>query len=118
MVRARAVARHLLRTRLPAGWSVALLHDRPERRAGVGDRHLRGDRRIVYRDAFSDEAGNVVPPEGRVTVSFEERGPGRTLFRAQTVYASNDERDQVIAMGVEEGFGVSLDQLERYLAAA
>ena len=88
------------------GWGIAIYEEIDE------------PARIVYRDAFSDEAGNVVPPEGRVTVSFEERGPGRTLFRAQTVYASNDERDQVIAMGVEEGFGVSLDQLERYLAAA
>lgn len=72
--------------------------------------------RIVYLDSFSDAEGNIVPPEGRVTIEFVDRGPKKTLLRFETVYASNDERDAVIAMGVEEGFGISLDQLEGYLA--
>jgi len=73
--------------------------------------------RIVYRDAFSDADGNVVPPQARITVRFEERGPNRTLLRSESVYASNDERDWVISMGVEEGIGLTYDQLERYLAS-
>lgn len=73
--------------------------------------------RIVYRDAFSDADRNVVPPQSLVTVLFEERGADRTLLRFEIVYASNDERDQVIAMGVEEGFSMSLDQMEAYLAS-
>ena len=72
--------------------------------------------RIVYVDSFSDVDRNIVPPEGRVTIEFVDRGPRKTLLRFETVYSSNDERDQVIAMGVEEGFGISLDQLEAYLA--
>ena len=72
--------------------------------------------RIVYVDSFSDVDRNVVPPEGRVTIEFVDRGPRKTLLRFETVYSSNDERDQVIAMGVEEGFGISLDQLDVYLA--
>lgn len=72
--------------------------------------------RIVYRDAFSDAEGNTVPPESDVTVLFEERGPSASLLNISITFASNDERDQVIAMGMEEGMGMTLDQLEAYLA--
>ncbi|MGE3960229.1 MAG: SRPBCC domain-containing protein [Dehalococcoidia bacterium] len=71
--------------------------------------------RIVYRDAFSDADRNVIPPQSLVTIEFVDRGP-KTLLRFEMVYISNDERDQVIGMGVEEGFGMSLDQLDAYLA--
>lgn len=72
--------------------------------------------RIVYLDSFSDADRNVFPPEGRVTIEFVDRGPRKTLLRIDTVYESNDVRDQVIGMGVEEGFAMSLDQLDEYLA--
>lgn len=72
--------------------------------------------RLVYRDAFSDADRNIVPPESTVTIDFVEVAPGQTSLHINTVFASNDERDQVIAMGVEEGMGQTLDHLEQYLA--
>ena len=72
--------------------------------------------RIVYRDAFSDAEGNVTPPESDVTVKFEEATPSSTLLRISIQFASNEARDQVIEMGMEEGMGMTLDNLEAYLA--
>lgn len=87
------------------GWSLARYEE------------IQAPERIVYVDSFSDADRNIVPPEGRVTIEFVDRGPKKTLLRIDTVYASNEQRDQVIAMGVEEGFGISLDQLDAYLAS-
>ena len=86
------------------GWSLARYEE------------IQAPERIVYVDSFSDADRNIVPPESRVTVEFVDRGPKKTLLRMQSVYASNDARDQVIAMGVEQGVGISFDQLEAYLA--
>ena len=71
--------------------------------------------RLAYRDAFSDAERTVIPPEGTVTVTFEDHESGQTLLTARTLYPSNDERDQVVAMGVEEGIGQSFDNLDRWL---
>ena len=72
--------------------------------------------RLVYRDAFSDADGNIVPPESAVTIEFVEQGPSETSLQITSIFASNDERDQVIAMGMEEGMAQTLDHLEEYLA--
>jgi len=72
--------------------------------------------RLVYRDAFSDADRNVVPPASDVTIEFIERAPTSTSLRITIVFASNDERDQVIAMGMEEGMAQTLEHLAKYLA--
>lgn len=72
---------------------------------------------IRYRDAFSDADRSIVPPESAVTLAFEGRDDGTTLLRWTSVFASNDARDEVLAMGVEEGAASTLQNLERYLAA-
>src|SRR5690606_28289954 len=78
-------------------------------------REIEAPERIVYRDAFSDTEGNVNPPESDVTVTFEERGPNSTMLHINIVFESNEDRDEVIAMGMEEGLGMTLDNLEAYL---
>jgi uncharacterized protein YndB with AHSA1/START domain len=85
------------------GWGIALYEE------------IVPPERIVYRDAFSDADGNVIPPESTATISIEERADG-SLLRWVSVYASNDARDQVLAMGVEAGITSTLNNLERYLA--
>jgi len=72
--------------------------------------------RVVYRDAFSDADRNVVPPTSDVTVEFIERGPTSTSLQITIVFASNEERDNVIAMGMEEGMAQTLEHLAEYLA--
>jgi uncharacterized protein YndB with AHSA1/START domain len=78
--------------------------------------------RIVYLDAFSDEAGTRIPPEGEITVTFTEipREGGRarpsTLIHSRTVYASEEERAKVLEMGMEEGMAETLDRLDELVA--
>lgn len=71
---------------------------------------------LVYEDAFSDADRNVVPPASTVTINFIERNAAQTTLEMNILFASNDERDQVIGMGIEEGMGQTLDHLEEYLA--
>src|SRR3970282_872322 len=71
--------------------------------------------RLVYTDAFSDAEGSTVPPEMEITVIFEDQG-GKTLLSSTTLFASTEERQQVIEMGVVEGMGQTLDRLDEYLA--
>lgn len=72
--------------------------------------------RLVYTDMFSDEEGNSVEgmPESEVTITFAEQD-GRTLMTSRTVFASAEERAQVIEMGMEEGLAQTLDKLAEYL---
>ncbi len=72
--------------------------------------------RLAYEDAFSDADRNIVPPSSKVTINFIERSPAQTTLEMDIRFASNDERDQVIGMGIEEGMGQTLDHLEQYLA--
>lgn len=71
---------------------------------------------LVYRDVFVDNSGNVIPnmPEAVVTVRFEENGD-KTLMTSITKYASAADMEKVIAMGVEQGFGETVDKLDELL---
>ncbi|MQA00794.1 MAG: SRPBCC domain-containing protein [Dehalococcoidia bacterium] len=73
--------------------------------------------RLVYIDAFSDEAGNTAEgmPVSEVTLTFEEQD-GRTLMTSRTLFASAEERQKVIEMGMEQGLSQTLDHLEEFLA--
>lgn len=72
--------------------------------------------RLVYRDWFSNAAGDLVPPESTITVTFTDHGGGKTLLRSVSHYASAEGRQQVLEMGVVEGIGETLDRLDEYLA--
>jgi uncharacterized protein YndB with AHSA1/START domain len=55
---------------------------------------------------------------GRVsleTLTFEDQG-GKTLLRVSSVYQSVEDRDEMIASGMEEGFNEGIERLENLLA--
>ncbi len=70
--------------------------------------------RLRYRDAFSNEAGDRVPPETTVTVNLIDRGE-KTEMRSVIVCDSKEQRDQLVEMGMLEGMSQTLDKLDEYL---
>lgn len=73
--------------------------------------------KIVWTDAFCDSAGNVIEdlPQGSMSITLTEKD-GITTFRNEVALASNEERDQIVAMGMLEGMTMTLNQLEDLLA--
>ena len=71
--------------------------------------------RLRYRDAFSNEAGDRVPPETSVTVNLIDAGGGKTEMRSIVVCDSKEQRDQLIEMGMLAGMNETVDKLEEYL---
>jgi len=71
--------------------------------------------RLAFEDAFSDADGAVVPPKSTVIIELEDLG-GRTRQVGRSIFASAEERDQVLAMGMVEGMSETLDRLEELLA--
>ena len=56
---------------------------------------------------------------GRVhleTLTFEDRGGGRTLLRASAVYQSVEDRDAEVEAGMEVGVNEGMERLEELLA--
>jgi uncharacterized protein YndB with AHSA1/START domain len=73
--------------------------------------------RIVYTDAFADEAGNLLDgmPEMLITVEFADHD-GKTKLTGRTLFASAADRDSTLEMGAVEGMTETFDRLEAYLA--
>lgn len=71
---------------------------------------------LVYVDAFSNEEGEMIPPEAVITMTFTEED-GRTTVTGHTVYSSTEDLDKVLEMGMEAGMAETLDRLEELLAA-
>jgi uncharacterized protein YndB with AHSA1/START domain/DNA-binding transcriptional ArsR family regulator len=101
------------------------------------DVRVGGGWRFVQRDADGNEDGfrgtyrEVTPPErvvqtfewegmpGHViieTVEFEDLGDGRTKLRNTSLFHTTEERDGMLASGMEEGMNESYDQLDELLA--
>lgn len=74
--------------------------------------------RIVYTDYFSDADGNVVAglPPAKITLTFTEVN-GQTRVVTSGEYTTAAELEQVLAMGMVEGFSETWDRLEEYLVA-
>ena len=75
--------------------------------------------RFSATDVFTDEAGNinVDMPQAHTEIAFDEL-EGETLVTGISRYRTQAERDQTIAMQVEEGLSLTLDRLGRILAFA
>ncbi|OGX79459.1 ATPase [Exiguobacterium sp. SH31] len=69
--------------------------------------------RIVYTDAFSDEAGNVNPelPVMTITNDFVDI-PDGTLLVSRSEFTDVAALKQVVEMGAVEGFSSQLDRLD------
>lgn len=72
--------------------------------------------KIVYKDHFADEEGNVNEnmPGMVVTVKFVEQ-EGKTKLVSHALFDSPDELKSVLDMGVIEGFSETWDRLEEHL---
>ena len=66
---------------------------------------------IVQTWEFEGEPGRV----SLGTVTFEEQG-GRTLVRSNTVFQSIEDRDGMVASGMEEGVNDSMERLDELVA--
>lgn len=75
--------------------------------------------RIVYTDVFSDSEGNVAEgmPEMQVISEFSDEG-GKTRLTSRTRFASIEDLNKVIEMGVEEGAAETWDRLAEYVEKA
>ncbi|AJY46632.1 SRPBCC family protein [Martelella endophytica] len=67
-------------------------------------------------DGFSNAAGSINPdmPRSRWTVTFEDAS-GRTMVTTVVVYASGEDLQKAIDMGLEAGMASTLDRLDELL---
>lgn len=74
---------------------------------------------FTYTDYFSDESGK--PTEGmpalEITVELVAAGDGQTTMISRCVGSSAEEIEQLVKMGMVEGFSSSADKLERLVTA-
>lgn len=68
-------------------------------------------------DAFCDENGNVNMdfPRAKWHSVFTEQDNGTTLVTIQTKYDKPEDLEQVLAMGMQEGFTAALENLDELL---
>lgn len=72
--------------------------------------------KIVYKDTFVDADGNRIDgtPEMLITVTFTEEN-GKTRLASTTLFETAEQLQQVLEMGMEQGFTETLDRLEAHL---
>jgi uncharacterized protein YndB with AHSA1/START domain len=72
--------------------------------------------KIVYVDYFSDEEGNISDemPAGTTTLLFLEQD-GKTRLVTRVRYETEEALRWVLGMGMEQGYGETLDRLEAYM---
>jgi len=75
-------------------------------------------RRLVIRDGFADDEGNVNEelPAGLMRVSIDDIGGGRTRMSIENVFPSPEAMEQLMAMGQEEGMREAMGQIDGILA--
>ena len=71
---------------------------------------------IVYEDHFSDKDGNLNQdlPSTIVRTEFLEKD-GKTIIKSTAQYASPEDLQKVLDMGMETGVAETFDRLEEYL---
>ncbi|MDQ3855979.1 MAG: SRPBCC domain-containing protein [Chloroflexota bacterium] len=74
--------------------------------------------RLVFRDGFANADGtpNTNLPVNTAHVRIEEVGHGRTRMSIESVFASTEAMEQVLAMGMEEGLTQAVGQIDAILA--
>jgi uncharacterized protein YndB with AHSA1/START domain len=87
---------------------------------GLGTYHeVTPPSRFVYTDAFSDAEGTIAAgmPQATIVMEFAEEG-GKTTVTSSTRYASEEDIQAVLKMGVVEGLTQTWDRLAAYLGGA
>lgn len=74
-------------------------------------------RRLVFQDGFADDSGRPDPalPTTEVTVTLEATAEGTTMSM-QSRFATREDMEQLIAMGMEEGLVGAMGQIDAILA--
>jgi uncharacterized protein YndB with AHSA1/START domain len=75
-------------------------------------------RSLEFEDGFSDEAGEPNPamPVIQGRVDFEEIAQG-TRMTITSSFASAEQMEQLVRMGISEGMAQAMSQLDEILAA-
>lgn len=75
-------------------------------------------RSLAFDDGFSDDAGQPNPdmPTIKIRVDLEETGAG-TRMTIRSSFATVEEMDQLVTMGMVEGMTEALGQIDEILAA-
>ena len=92
-----------------------------------GDRHwgwwrilrVDGPHHLEFEDGFADEAGEPDPamPTTIARVSLADQPDGGTRMTIETTFPSLEAMEQLIAMGMEEGIGMAVGQIDGLLRA-
>ena len=125
---------HLSRWWSPAGWSLThcdmdfrtggrwhyrMSSDSEDMQSwGLADyTEINQPKQIKYTDHFSDEEGNPNEdmPSANILVELYEKD-GITTLVSRTTYASQDDLQQILEMGVVQGVGETWDKLDTMLA--
>jgi uncharacterized protein YndB with AHSA1/START domain len=69
-------------------------------------------RRLVSTDAYTEAWVPSAKPFLTIDVTFEDAGPGRTLYTARALHWSGADRQAHETMGFHQGWGAATDQLE------
>jgi uncharacterized protein YndB with AHSA1/START domain len=77
-------------------------------------------RRFLVNDGFADDSGQPNPdlPITRMELQLADRDGGGTAMTVRSTFASTDEMQQVIEMGMEEGLREAMGQIDGLLAEA
>ena len=77
-------------------------------------------RAFEVRDGFADGEGNVNPdlPVTRMRVELSDRGDGGTDVRITSTFATLEQLEQLVEMGMEEGLQLAMGQMDAILADA
>jgi uncharacterized protein YndB with AHSA1/START domain len=75
-------------------------------------------RRLVFRDGFANADGtpNDDLPQGEVRTTIEPIGEGRTRMSIESIFASTEAMEQLLAMGMEQGLTEAVGQIDAILA--
>ncbi|NSX35093.1 SRPBCC domain-containing protein [Pseudarthrobacter oxydans] len=78
---------------------------------------IRAPHKLEFDDGFADEHGEPVAEmgAGHVTVTLEEDG-GRTNMKVATIFDSEEQMEQMVQMGMEEGMREAVGQIDAILA--
>jgi len=77
-------------------------------------------RRLEIVDGFADDQGrpNEAMPRTTSVFTFAERDGGGTVFAIVTRFASSEDMERLISMGMDEGIRQALGQIDAILAGA
>lgn len=73
--------------------------------------------RLEFDDGFADKAGDPDPkmPIMRFRVALSELASGGTRMTVETTFASREDMDQIMSMGMEEGMRAAMSQIDAIL---